>query len=196
MFITTILFLPDFSYSSEFFELNGKNYELNEIDIGKDLGCDSMPRKYIAVGIKDTKNDELVWSWPEFKEERIYWEQNKECGGSGLHTIEIKHLWKRSGFVDFVVVGQSCGASCSPPTVTILRFDGHKVTKIKQFSADGLELDIERDKMVAVYQIYEGQCRPCKKRWTRVTYKWDGSTYKKIKSEETKEASDPNTSPW
>jgi len=48
--------------------------------------------------------------------------------------------------------------------------------------------------MVAVYQIYEGQCSPCPKRWTRVTYKWDGSTYKKIKPEQTKEETD--TSPW
>jgi len=47
----------------------------------------------------------------------------------------------------------------SPPSprVTILRFDSHKVTKIKQFTAEGLKLDIDRDKMVLVYQIYEGQ---------------------------------------
>ncbi len=54
--------------------------------------------------------------------------------------------------------------------------------------------DTDGDQMVAVYQIDESQCRPCKKRRTRVTYKWDGSTYKKIKSEETKEES--NTPPW
>ncbi len=54
--------------------------------------------------------------------------------------------------------------------------------------------DTDGDQMVAVYQIYEGRCNACQKRWTRVTYKWDGSTYRKIKSEETKEAS--NTSPW
>ena len=194
MFITTILFLTNFSYSSEFFELNGKTYELNEIDIRKEIGCDSKFYEYIVVGIKDTKSNELVWSWPEFKEVREYWKKNKECGGSGFHTYKIKHLWNRSGFVDFIVVGQDCGASCTPHSVTILRFDGHKVTKIKQFSADGLELDIERDKMVAIFKIYEGQCRPCPHRWTRVTYKWDGNTYKKIKSEETQEES--NTSPW
>jgi len=54
--------------------------------------------------------------------------------------------------------------------------------------------DTDGNQMVAVYQIYEGRCNACKKRWTRVTYKWDGSTYKKIKSEETKEES--NTPPW
>jgi hypothetical protein len=56
--------------------------------------------------------------------------------------------------------------------------------------------DTDGDQMVAVYQIDESHCRSCKKRWTRVTYKWDGSTYKKIKSEETQEASDVNTPPW
>ncbi len=54
--------------------------------------------------------------------------------------------------------------------------------------------DTDGDQIVAVYQIYEGQCRACKKRWTRVTYKWDGSTYRKIKSEETKNVLD--ASPW
>jgi len=54
--------------------------------------------------------------------------------------------------------------------------------------------DTDGDQMVAVYQIDEGQCNACLKRWTRVTYKWDGNTYKKIKSEETEEES--NTSPW
>ncbi len=54
--------------------------------------------------------------------------------------------------------------------------------------------DTDGNQMVAVYQIYEGRCRACKKRWTRVTYKLDGSTYKKIKSEETKNALDE--SPW
>ena len=79
MFITTILFLPDFSYSSEFFELNGKNYELNEIDIRKEIGCDSKFYEYIVVGIKDTKSNELVWSWPEFKEVREYWKKIKSA---------------------------------------------------------------------------------------------------------------------
>jgi hypothetical protein len=55
--------------------------------------------------------------------------------------------------------------------------------------------DTDGDQMVAVYLIDEGQCRPCPHRWTRVTYKWDGSNYKKIKSEETKEVSDVNTPP-
>ena len=104
------------------------------------------------------------------------------------------HLWNRSGFVDFVVVSQDCGASCTPHSVTILRFDGHKVTEIKGFTAKQLKLDIEGNQMVAVYQIDEGQCNACKKRWTRVTYEWDGNTYRKIKSEETQKAS--NTSPW
>ena len=54
--------------------------------------------------------------------------------------------------------------------------------------------DTDGDQMVAVYKIAEGQCRPCPHRWARVTYKWDGSTYRKIKSEETKEETD--TSPW
>ena len=54
--------------------------------------------------------------------------------------------------------------------------------------------DTDGDQMVAVYQIDEWQCGPCKKRWTRFTYEWDGSTYRKIKSEETQEES--NTSPW
>ena len=114
MFITTILFLTNFSYSSEFFELNGKTYELNEIDIRKEIGCDSKFYEYIVVGIKDTKSNELVWSWPEFKEVREYWKKNKECGGSGFHTNKIKHLWNRSGFVDFIVVGQDCGVYCTP----------------------------------------------------------------------------------
>ncbi len=50
--------------------------------------------------------------------------------------------------------------------------------------------------MIAVYQINEGQCQACPKRWKRDIYKWDGYNYKKIKSEETQKASDPNTSPW
>jgi len=54
--------------------------------------------------------------------------------------------------------------------------------------------DTDGNQMVAVYQIYEGRCRPCPHRWIKVTYKWDGSTYRKIKSEETQEES--NTSPW
>jgi len=54
--------------------------------------------------------------------------------------------------------------------------------------------DTDGDQIVAVYQIDEGRCRACPKRWTRVTYKWDGRTFRKIKSEETKEES--NTSPW
>lgn len=80
------------------------------------------------------------------------------------------------------------------PSMTILRFDGHKVIDVKDFSAEGLELDIDGDQMVTVTQIYEGQCRACAKRWERDTYKWDGNNYKKIKSEESKKAS--NTSPW
>jgi len=50
------------------------------------------------------------------------------------------------------------------------------------------------DQIVAIFKIYEEQCRPCLKRWTRVTYKLDGSTYRSIKYESTKEES--NTSPW
>jgi len=47
--------------------------------------------------------------------------------------------------------------------------------------------DTEGDQMVAVYRIDEGQCCPCQHRWTRITYKWDGYNYKKIRSEETQE---------
>jgi len=54
--------------------------------------------------------------------------------------------------------------------------------------------DTDGDQMVAVYQIDEGRCNACPHRWTRVTYKWDGRTFRKIKSEETQEETD--TSPW
>lgn len=79
--------------------------------------------------------------------------------------------------------------------MTILRFDGTKVLRVKRFIADGKELDFDVNKMIAVYLIDEGQCRPCPHRWTRVTYMWNGYNYEKIKSEETKEKSDVNTPP-
>ena len=123
------------------------------------------------------------------------WIQKGKCWPSHSSS-DFKQVWNRGKFVDFVVVGQNCGMSCMRPTATIYRFDGNKVTKIEQFTVETLKLDNDMDQIVAVYQIYEGQCRACKKRWTRITYKWDGSTYRKIKSEETKEASDPNTTPW
>ena len=86
------------------------------------------------------------------------------------------------------------GASCTPQTTTIYRFDGDKVTNIKQFSGRGMKVDTDGIGLTAIYQIDEGQCNACNRRWTRVTYEWDGKTYKKIKQEETLEAS--QKSPW
>ena len=53
----------------------------------------------------------------------------------------------------------------------------------------GIGIQIE-----AIYQINEGQCRACSKRWKRDIYKWDGNSYEKIKTKETKKPSDK--SPW
>jgi len=63
-----------------------------------------------------------------------------KCMATPIVYSDVKHLWNRLGFVDFVVISQNCGASCTPRTTTIHRFDGYKVTKIKQFSGRGMKV--------------------------------------------------------
>ena len=84
-----------------------------------------------------------------------------------------------------------------PQTATIMRFDGNKVSEVKMIAGGhGLKLDIDiyQKKIVAIHQIYGGECNACAKRWAKVTYKWDGKNYKKIEKLVSKEKS--NTSPW
>ena len=73
MFTVMILFLTEYSYSSEFFRLREKNYELNEIDIGSRFGC--KPGQYIGVVIKTSSDQKVVWyseSLEEAKKHLIY----------------------------------------------------------------------------------------------------------------------------
>jgi len=188
-----ILCFTEFSYSLDFFNLNKTKYEIDEVDIGRMIGC--KPGYMTTIVIRNSSSQKIVWSEMTVEKAKEGWIQKGKCWPS-LSSSDFKHLWNRGKFVDFVVVGQDCGASCSQPVLMIYRFDGKKVTDVMHISEYGLKIDVDGDQMIAVYQIYEGQglCRACPHRWTRVTYKWDGSTYRKIKSEETEEES--NTSPW
>ena len=59
MFVMIILFLTEYSYSSDFFDLNGKQFEINEMDVGRKIGC--LPGYYIGVVIRRTSDQKVVW---------------------------------------------------------------------------------------------------------------------------------------
>lgn len=190
MLATMILFLTNYSYSLDFFTLNKAKYEIDEIDIGRRIGCE--PGFMTTTVIRDTSSQKEIWSEMTDEQAKEIWIQKGKCWPS-ISTSDFNHLWNRGKFVDFIVSSQNCGMHCIR-TVTIYRFDGNKVTKIEQFAPERLKIDTDKDQIVAVYGISEGQCNLCPKRWKRVVYKWDGNNYEIIKSEESKKAS--QTSPW
>ena len=64
--ILTILYLPEYSYSLEFFYLDGKTFELQEVDMGKNLGC--KPGRFTAVVLRDSEKEKILWSTPTLEE--------------------------------------------------------------------------------------------------------------------------------
>jgi hypothetical protein len=185
-----ILSLTEFSYSLEYFVLDNSKYEIEMIDIGKKIGC--KPGYVFTTVIRDTESQKEIWSKTNVEDAKESWIQQGECLVS-IYSESLEHLWNRGKFVDFVITTQYCGASCHY-SFSIFRFDGHKVTKIKQLSGSDIKIEIDEDQIINVSKIHEGQCTACPNRWNRDIYKWDGNTYKKIKSEETKKASD--VPPW
>ena len=71
MFTVMILFLTEYSYSSEFFRLGEKNYELNEIDIGSKFGC--KPGQYVGVVIRTSSDQKIVWYSDSPEEAKNIW---------------------------------------------------------------------------------------------------------------------------
>lgn len=190
------LFLTNYSYSLDYLQIDGEKYELDEVDFGRDIGC--SPGQFIAAVIRKSEDQKTVWSSITTKEIREDYFYDGRCVPATLH-YKIENLFKRQNeySVDFVVRHIQCGASCMPQSVSIYRFYGNEVKKIKDITAGrGLELNFysTNSQIIAIYQIDKNECNACPKNWVKDVYEWNGNTYKKIESTISKDKS--NTSPW
>ncbi|MEW6145738.1 MAG: hypothetical protein AB1598_12035 [Thermodesulfobacteriota bacterium] len=191
--IFTFFLFVHFASSLEFFNINGVTYELQEIDIGRQLGC--RPGTFTAVVIRNSESQEELWSYPSSTEVKQNYFHNNECPSLGAGYKEIERIWKRGepNNVDFMVKSTRCAAACYTGLVTIFRFDGKNVTQVLALNEKYITVDFMEPDFTAIYQIYDGECNACPTKWGRDVYKWNGQTYKRIKSQvsKTKSAEPP-----
>jgi len=133
MFVMIILFLTEYSYSSDFFDLNGKQFEINEMDVGRKIGC--LPGYYIGVVIRRTSDQKIIWSSLTTEELKKHYFHDDKCA-IATNNFRVEKVFRDDiyDYVDFVITHLQCGASCMPQTATIMRFDGNKVSEVKMIA--------------------------------------------------------------
>lgn len=190
--IFTFFLFVHFASSLEFFYIKGVTYELQEIDIGRQLGC--KPGRYTAVVIRNSESQEELWSYPSSDDIKSHYFHNNECytgPGSGLY-VEIERIWPERE--QFMVSTMVCGASCHSGGVKVFQFDGKNVTQVLALNEKYITVDFMEPDFTAIYQIYDGECNACPTAWGRDVYKWNGQTYKRISRQVSKTKSEKP--PW
>ncbi len=186
LLLTVLVVIPSSSKALDF-TLQGRRFEILELDLGKQLGC--AQEQIIAVILQNSDGEEIWASKSIAQVKRDLMFQGK-CTGGNVDTI--KGVWTQPDWVHFIVLLETWGASGGPGHATVYQFDGRKVIPVFEFEEYeyGLSIQFKPPIITATYYKWEkGECHACPHRWIRETFKWDGNTYRMIKREVSKKKS-------
>lgn len=174
------------------FTLRGRRFEILEVDLGKQLGC--YPEQITAVVLKNPENQQ-IWTTKLLEEAKRDYLFRGECVPAGEGS-QVQGTWSQPDWVHFFVTSYYSGVHTCCETVTGYQFDGEKVRKVFNLPyTERVNIQLKPPLIiVAHYSVNPDECHACPHRWIRETFKWDGKTYQKIKTEIS--ATKTQYSPW